>query len=359
MTTGTTRSQLSAFWDRRAFSVSDADFFWLDIAMAAMARGEWAGFERRLAEGLACAARAAALNAWPADDVIDEAGDAFRYQRDLIAGSDLKAWLDSAGLSTADWMSYLQRETLRRTSADSLEDILDEFAPSPRQLEAATVAEGLCSGIFDLFERSFSGRVAVVFEADAAVLPTLRQRRPGHEAPAARLARQHGHWFSMREEVETRARLEIVLALEEGFDALAERLATGDRLRGVVEANRLEWVAVDLDAMSFATEDAAREAVLCVREDGLSLHDVAGLSRVAIRRTSVFLEDVPKDHRDRLVSASPGQVLGPLAVDGHFEVTAVVGRTLPSLDDARVAARARQAAIDRAVEHAARALVKR
>lgn len=327
--------------------------------MAAMARGEWAAFERRLAEGLACLARAAADEAWPADEVIEEAGDAFRYDRDLIAGSDMTAWLESAGLSTADWTQFLKRDVLRRLWAEHAEDVLERFAPSPRQFESAAVAEGICSGLFDTFERAFSGRVAAVFEIDPDRLHNAPHRRSALEAPAARLARQHAHWFSMREEAETRARLEAVLDLEQSFAALSERLVSNERLRDLVEENRLAWIAVELDTISFPTEDAAREAVLCVREDGLSIHDVAGLSRQSVRRTNEFLEDVSKDYRDHLVSTEPSRVLGPLAVAGRFEVIAVVGRTPPTLDTPRVAARARQAALEGAIRRAARERVRR
>jgi hypothetical protein len=39
-----------SFWDRRAFSIVGRNFAWIDVVFAAMARGEWAAFERRLAE---------------------------------------------------------------------------------------------------------------------------------------------------------------------------------------------------------------------------------------------------------------------------------------------------------------------
>src|SRR6185503_5123223 len=52
------RRPLSSFWEECAFSLDGHDILWIDVAIGAMVRGEWAGFERRLAEGLACAAKA-------------------------------------------------------------------------------------------------------------------------------------------------------------------------------------------------------------------------------------------------------------------------------------------------------------
>src|SRR5262245_54125741 len=118
-----------SFWDRTVFSIDGVQFSWLDVALAAMTRGEWSAFERRLAEGLACAARADAENASPADEAIDEAATAFRYDRDLIAAADVTAWLDGVDLSADEWTDYLRRELLRRQWAGELDDVLDHFAP--------------------------------------------------------------------------------------------------------------------------------------------------------------------------------------------------------------------------------------
>src|SRR5262245_31935053 len=49
---------LLAFWQESVFSLGGIDFLHIDVALAAMVFGEWARFERRLAEGLACTTRA-------------------------------------------------------------------------------------------------------------------------------------------------------------------------------------------------------------------------------------------------------------------------------------------------------------
>jgi hypothetical protein len=49
---------LSSFWQQHAFTLGGIDFLQIDVALAAMVFGEWARFEKRLAEGLACDARA-------------------------------------------------------------------------------------------------------------------------------------------------------------------------------------------------------------------------------------------------------------------------------------------------------------
>jgi hypothetical protein len=353
------RSPLAAFWDQYSFSVGDVDFLWIDVAIAAMVRGEWSDFERRLTEGLACVARAETECTAVDEHVVDQAATAFRYDRDLISGADMNEWLDGAGVSGDEWMAHLRRGILRRKWTTDIDDVVDRYAASPRQLEAAAVAEGICSGCFDTFERSLAGRVAAVVAAGGAVPPAGSLDSPALEASVNRLARQHAHWLAMRPEADTRARFATALHLEECFSSLSNRLTSHDCLREVVNVQGLDWTIIEIDTITFGTEHAAREAILCVREDGLSLHDVAALARRHVKRTRVFLEEIPQQHRDRLLSVELGQVLGPLASDDRFDVGAVIGRSAPSLDDDRVAERARRAALDSATRRAAREHVTR
>jgi hypothetical protein len=359
LTTTAARSPLSIFWERHAFSIGDASFQWLDVALAAMAHGDWATFERRLTEGLACASRAAAEGVPLSDTVIDETAAAFRYERDLISGSDMSAWLERVGLSAEAWMACITRDVLRRQWTHEMDALLDRYPPSPRQLEAAAAAEGICSGLFDSFEASFSQRAATAFDAFPDVFATARAASPSHAVSATRLVRQHAHWLTMHSEGESVARVTRILEIDDAYRAAVERLICEESLLKVIETHRLDWVAVDVDAIAFAAEGAAREAILCVREDGLSMRDVGALSRHAVTRTQRFLEDVPAEHRDDLLSVEPGRLIGPLPVDGRYEVVAVLGRTTPTLQDERVAQRARAILIDQAGRRAAREHVKR
>jgi hypothetical protein len=353
---------LSLFWDRPAFSVHGVDFLWLDVALGAMARGQWPAFERRLAEGLACAARADLENVSPSQDELDAAATAFRYERDLISAADVTAWLERTGLSAEDWIASLSRDLLRERWSHDLEDVLDRFAPSARQLLAAAVGEGICSGVFDKFEQGFAGRAAFVFENDPVQFQRACRRDDAHQTvdvAVTRLAQTHAHWLEMRPAADTTQRLSAMLQLEAAFDLLVNRATSSARLTEIVDTNRLEWLRLELDTVSFSTEAAAREAILCVREDGLSLYDVAALSHRLVDRTTIALEDVDVRHREQLLAAEPGRVLGPLAVDGRFELTTLISRSVPVLADPTVAARARQALVDAALQHAARDHVTR
>ena len=319
-------THLSAFWKQYAFSLGGIDFLQVDVALAAMAFGEWARFERRLTEGLACAARAAAERVPAPQPAIDDAAIAFRYARDLISGEDVSAWLERVGLSTDEWMACVTRDVYRQKWADEIEDVIDRFSPSPRQLDGAAVPEGVCSGLFDLFEQSFSGKAATVFELDPGRFESKAFVSTSHTEAATRLARQHAHWLEGRPASDTLARLSLILSIRDLDCAASDRLATDASLLDVIEANRLDWIRIDVDALTFADEGAAREAVLCVTEDKLSLADVGTLSRHPVTRTCGFLADFPPEHRPRLLAAEPGRVIGPMLVDDLFQVMTVIDR---------------------------------
>ena len=171
LTLATLPDRLSTFWDQCSFSIGDVDFLWIDVQLAAMAHGEWAGFERRLSEGLACAARADAEGLCPPEPAVEEAATAFRYERDLISGSEMTAWLDAGGLTTDEWMAYVTRD---RPPADvgPLTSKMCSIVSRLRRGSStrAAVGEGICSGVFDAFARSFSERAALAIEEDGSVL---------------------------------------------------------------------------------------------------------------------------------------------------------------------------------------------
>ena len=344
------------FWDRRAFSVGGRNFAWIDVVFAAMARGEWSAFERRLAEGLACAARADADDTSPTDEVIDEAATAYRYDRDLISAADVNTWLDRVGLSADEWTEYLRRDVLRQQWSGELDDVLDRFAPSARDLIETAMVDGICSGAFDAFERAFASRAALVFEADAVRFAALRPQRRGDDRSDARPT-----W---------RRRMRIGYRCKpSAIPSRGCRWSPGSRARSPPSPppsrrtggwTRSSTTTVWPGCVSRSTRCRLRakppraRRLLCVKADGLSLHDVAALSRCAVQRAVVTLDDLAPERQELLLAAEPGSAIGPLPVDGGFDVALLVTRAAPALSDPAIAARATALAVNRAQQRAER-----
>jgi hypothetical protein len=340
------------------FAIGVVDFRFIDVVLAAMARGDWSAFERRLAEGLAGVAHARARRSGPTAEALEAAGTAFRYDRDLISAADMNDWLARSRLSLDDWSNYLARDLLRHALCGSIDDVLDGHPPSAGELIDAAFAEGVCSGSFDAMADGLAGRAALAGDRVAlagdrvALAASSPEALLPFAAAATELVHTNAHWLSIRPAGDTVALARRVLAIEAAYDAAVTRLVSEASLPEIVDRHRMEWRIIDTDTVVFPTEHAAREAMLCITDEQLSLQHVASLSRRTADRRSRFADTI--DPADRLLSADLGTLVGPEAVAGGFAVTCLVGRTVPSLADPRIAERARLTAVDAAVRDAVR-----
>ena len=344
---------LSRFWTQTAFSADHTEFQWLDVAVAAMVRGDWSRFERRLTEGLAAVARGRAENVVAGDEAVDAAMTAFRYERDLISGDEMNTWLDREGLDSGEWSAYFSRALMRERFAYALDETIDRYIPSSRQLREAALAEGVCSGSFDHFAQALARCVALVADARTAAF-SAPDPPPDLAGDASRLAHLHGHWLEDHSLAEIHERFVRALHIERAFAAAAEAVSAGPALHAMLGMRQMEWTRLALQSLTFTTEDAAREAIFCVRLDGLSLDEVGLLARQAVQHATLFVEDVRDDQRVPLLSADIGRVVGPLPIEERFQVLVLTSRTTPSIEDGHVRERARLAAIEAASERAAR-----
>ncbi len=342
-------------WDRAAFTVDGVVFHTIDAVLAAMARGDWSQFERRLSEGLACAAWAAGRRQ-PLTTDVDAAATAFRYARDLISAEEMNAWLAEQNVSPDEWTEFLRRDLLRQRPPEPIDDILESHQPSAARLIQNAVVEGVCSGGFEQYEGAFMRRVALATQASGGALSVADANVSEEEA--ARLLHTYAHWLSIRPAADSLGRARRILALEAAYDAAERTLLTQAALAEILDHHRLEWRVVETETVLFDSEPAAREAMLCVTDDRMSLQEVAALSHRPVDRQTRLVEEFEADPANPLLSADVGALVGPAAAAGGFAVSQVVRCSAPSLDEPRVATRARAAVIDRATVLAVRVHVR-
>jgi hypothetical protein len=130
--------------------------------------------------------------------------------------------------------------------------------------------------------------------------------------------------------------LNEMLAIETAYVAHCDTLL-------VPEARQRELVALGLRLTRFETElieleshDAAQEALFCVREDGMSLEEVATEGRYPYRRANFLLEDLPADAQQKYLSVSQGDLLEPIPHSDGFELCRVIKKVEPRLEDPTV-----------------------
>lgn len=350
---------MNNFWSRPAFAVGARTYTWQEVAVAAILRGEWSAVKEDVRLGLALVRRAEAEEKALSDEQLEAAAQEFRYERDLITAEEMETWLANVGLSIDDWMECIERSLQRQAGAADADEPLAEDAPSDEDIAQCIVAEAVCSGALLRFAQTLAGRAAI--DALAAgekggvplELPKEAVERALLSFPEAFARSALADVVEpLPEQLAEMARLELV------FEGFSKRLASPSAIRTQIDAHRLDWIRLELRDVSFPDEASSREASLCLREDGESFETVAKQAHVPVREQTVYLEDVDPGARPDLLSARPGDLIGPLALGERFHLLLVQGKRMPSEQEPDVLRRAEQTLLARAVEHETEARVR-
>jgi hypothetical protein len=138
--------------------------------------------------------------------------------------------------------------------------------------------------------------------------------------------------------------------LEPAFARFRERVLTPGAIRDAISAHHLDWIRLDCRALSFPDHQIAQEALLCMREDGAELAEVGQAARSTVHEARFFLDETDAGSRHAFLSATRGDLLGPLPNNGGFSLFRVHDKVLPSAEDPAVRRRAEQDALNRAVQ---------
>jgi len=309
--------------DDEILSVGGVTYLGSDLVRAARRWSDWSKLEDQIRQGLACVARADETGDDVGDEELQAAASEFRYERDLISGEEMEVWLARWALDADDWMEYLRRGLLRERWATELVTTAAEYSPEPEDIEEALPAEAVCSGFLTRTARKLAGRAAA----------TARAREEG--------------WL-----IEEAVHVDPDVALERidaGFRQFCERIVTEAALAAQLASRRLDWIRMECQCLALPTQESAREAALCVREDGTDLDEVAGSAGASVETVSDFLEDWEPALRDPLLAAGAGALLGPIASGDGFLLVLVREKVLPSLEDPAVRSRAEERLLDAAL----------
>ncbi|MEK6274971.1 MAG: hypothetical protein AABM30_06475 [Actinomycetota bacterium] len=297
---------------RPVFTAGEQDYRWADVVAAAKQWSRWTELERRTADGAAALER---LSKEIRQAEVDEAMQAFRYERSLIAADEMEAWLEQWGLRARDWTGFLRRGIARERAGGT-----DGSSPD----ETDVWAEAVCSGALSQLAHELAERVAAA-EAGGA--------RPGPvESDLAGMEAEHA--------------------------AFVQRALTPESAAKALELRNADWVRLSYTALEFDHAGMASEAALLVREDGLTTTDVAGRAGVPLHERETFLEEVGPELREPLLSAPIGDLVGPLPVRNGFALVCVNQKVAPTLADPVIQDRLQAEVPKRALEREVRNRVR-
>jgi hypothetical protein len=352
MTVAPARSRLADSLAVVVFTVGEASYLWADVVLAGMRWGDWAELEEQAALGLACRRRAEAEELVLDRGEVARAAAEFRYARGLVTAEEMGVWLARWGLDADDWMAWVEQSILRRRWADDLAAIAARHPGAQADAAAAVWTEAVCSAALERLASRLAGRASV------AAIGTPHAADDGRTAPgaapdrnpdglAAEVAQQG---LGALAPADCEWRLARLARLERACRAFRARTVTTAALDATIGTRQLDWIRLRLRRAAFASEPAAREALLCVREDGEALDAVAGAAGAAVEETSALLEELAPDLRQWLLGASPRELLGPLRAGSAFTLIEVIDKTPPTAEDPEVRRRAEAVVIERAAE---------
>jgi hypothetical protein len=333
---------------RPVFAVGETEYCWEDILLAALVWDLWPGVVERARTGLALLAEADSEEAGEelevSDEQVEEAANEFRYGQNLIAAEEMEAWLEAWGLDLDGWFQWVLADHLRsrRPDAAAPERPADgEAEPADaEELAAAIHAEAVCSGFLGRLSYQLAERAAVharsldtgdgaehssgVGNAAGTLPPQAISDFPDLGLPPDEVSRRLAH----------------LAALDAAYSRFRASIVEPAQVAGRIRTRQTEWTRMSVRILRLDTEDAAREALISVRDDGCDLDEVASDAGFEIVDGTYFLEELDAGVRDHLLAARRDELLGPLKEGEKWSLFLVVDKKLPSLDDPEIVARA-------------------
>lgn len=303
--------------ERPAFEVDGEPVVWARVVEEARRSGAWETVETTARQGVACLAADAAAGRAPRGADVREAAARWRTARGLTAAEDMEALLERWDLDVPLFYDHIRRTLARQGHQEDDAALAASHHPfdDEEELERKVWATAVFSGALQRAAHDLAGRLAV----------RARLVEEGRAGP------------------------------EDDLDVVTEHfrrlVVTPETIREELDTRQLDWIRIDGDLLVFPSQDAAREARLCLEDDGATVAELAAMTGTDVHRQRQYVEDAPEEHRPTLLAAQAGDVVGPLARKGVWELLAIAGRRPPSLDDADIHRRAEDAVWSRAVDH--------
>ena len=283
------------------------------------------------------------------DEEVETAAEEFRHDRGLLSVDDLESWLDRKDLSLDGWLDHVRRVV---TLAQAGRPARPRRVPA-EDLRKPLHADLACSGDLDRLARELAGRAA------AAAIPLQRGKsgRPPAPKAAGRVPSEMPALLGMTQAACSQRAVHIA-SLEARFRRFVTRVTDPASVRRMIGARAAMWLRVLLRRCDVTDEDQAKELVLLVREDGLTLMEASKRAAIAMSEQRMFIEDIDSRLRDLVLGARPGELVGPVPLGRGFAVVEVVERVEPKTSDSEVLARAKSALVRDAIEREINARVR-
>jgi hypothetical protein len=323
--------------DQVVCACEDQEYTARDAIEAAIFRGELDDKWKKFLDRIEVERRADELDLDLDESAISAAAEAFRYQHDLITAEETEKWLANRGLTFEDFSDYFTRQCYPSAGRENIAPDEVEYDSASSELRELFVVDLILSGELDHIMTQLMWRLAarcaekeITQDAITAEERNFFDRTGIKPAQLANWLEKRGRdarWFNE------------MLALEAAYRRRCDALLVPQARQRELATLRLPLTRFETEVIELESRDAAQEALFCVREDGMSMEEVAVEGRYPYRRADFLLEDIPSDAQQRFHSASTRDVLEPVARGDGFELCRVIKKIEPQPGDPRVKSR--------------------
>jgi hypothetical protein len=249
-------------------------------------------------------------------------------------------------LTLDDFGAYFSRQACLNALEKQVTVESVDYLSAPNDLRQLFAAEMILSNDLDRMTTELSWRLAAAkatapSDTDADSIEAERKNfMERHDLTPEQLPKwlqklgRDSAWF------------EQMLRMESEYRLRRDSLLTPQTRQREMTVLRLPLTRFEAEVLELESRDAAQEALFCVREDGMSMEEVATEGRYPYKVLSFLQEDIPDEMQQKFLSVTVGEVLEPLARGDGFELYRVRSKTEPQPGDPAVHER-----IDRILLH--------
>jgi hypothetical protein len=302
-----------------------------DVIDAAIFRSEFEDKWQKFLRHVAAEERADELELELDESTISAAAEEFRYQHDLITAEETEAWLANRGLTLDDFSDYFARQYSASAVTDGPCPEEVGYNSADPELRELFVAELILSGELEEMNTKLIWRLAARCAGTEMTPDAVAAEEQSFFERNSITRGQLGKWLEgLGRDVEW---FNEMLAFEATYRSCCRTLLLPQARQRELAMLRMSLTRLETEVIEFESRDAAQEALFCVREDGMSMEEVAAEGRYPYRRVDFVLEDIATEAQQRFLSASAGDFLGPMARADGFELCRIISKIEPQADD--------------------------
>jgi len=331
---------------RVVFSCGSKDYTVRDVIDAAHFRGELEPLWSGLLAGVKAEEMARETDLELDDAELDSAAIAFRYQYDLITAEETEKWLEQRGLSLADFSDYFARAQWALEMRGKVKAPQIPVVSASAEQRDLLAAELTLSGELDRMANRLAWRVVAMAKGEQGEKDACRSAQRDlffkRAGLSAGLVADWLHGLGREE-----SWLGEMASMEANYRDECTRVLTTSQREREMTSLRLPLTRFDVEMIELESRDAAREAFMCVRDDGMSMSEVAREGQYPFHQTEMVLEQISDDLQQKFLSLTPGSLLEPTPREDGFLLTKILDKKEPSLDEPEVLERVDRRILER------------